>query len=190
MDDITNVNEEVVEGTAEAVEETTKTYTEDELQAEVTKQLEEAKKSFDEQLADAVKKELEKSKMTAEEKAKAEFDEARTTLEKERTEFEKEKITLAVEKELVKHNLSTELVDLVISDTKENSIKNVEKLKTAIDVEVQKVVDERFKGSTPKSGGTIVTITQETFNKMSYSEKAKLFEENKELYETLTGGNQ
>lgn len=189
MEEITNLNEEVVEETAGAVEETEKTYTEDELQAEVTKQLEEAKKSFDEQLAEAVKRELEKSKMSTEEKAKAEFEEAKATLEKEKADFEKEKITLAVEKELVKYNLSTELKDFLIADTKENSVKNVEKLKAVIDLEVQKVVGEKLKGSTPKAGGTTLTITQEMFNKMSYGEKAKLYEENKELYQTLRGGN-
>lgn len=37
-----------------------------------------------------------------------------------------------------------------------------------------------------KSGG----VTKEQFDKMGYSERAKLFTENKELYNQLTGGNE
>lgn len=42
----------------------------------------------------------------------------------------------------------------------------------------------------PNPEGGTVTITKEQFDKMKYSERLQLFNENKELYDQLAGGNE
>lgn len=60
-----------------------------------------------------------------------------------------------------------------------------------VDEQKKAALAEAVKGTpvppTSNSGGN--NVTKEQFNQMTYSERAKLFEENQDLYNTLNGGN-
>jgi putative sigma-54 modulation protein len=56
-----------------------------------------------------------------------------------------------------------------------------------VDEAVEKLVNERLKGSTPKSSTSKGnSITKEQFSKMGLAERQKLYTENRELYNKLS----
>ncbi|MDO5096709.1 MAG: DUF4355 domain-containing protein [Peptostreptococcaceae bacterium] len=127
----------------------------------------------------------EKATMTADERAKAEFEEEKAKLEADRAIFHRQKIELAVVKELSKENLSPAFAGFLIAEDEEKSLANIKTLKEAFDKAVEAAVGERLKGSEPKRGTTTNTVTKEEFEKMSYAQRAELANSNPELYRQL-----
>lgn len=177
-----------------------KTFTQEEvdkmLQAETdrktTKALQTAKEKweaeFKEKLA-AEKSEAEKlATMTAEERTKAELDAQKAAFEQERQSFLKEKLELQTIKELSAEGLPTEFSTYVMAESAEDTSNNIKAFKSEWQKAIEAAIDERLKGRTPSASNTSgAAITKEQFNKMGYKERAKLIEENPELYQELRG---
>lgn len=186
---------EVVENTTEEAKETDtasndlqKMYTQQEYDAEIKRLKEETEKNLESRVSDEVKKALERAKMSAEEKEKAEFDEEKEKFIKEKEEFNKAKISLNAEKALLEEGLSTDFKEYILSDTEEETLNNIKSFKAIFSKAVEDKVNERLKGNTPKVGAVNVSITKEEFNKMTYSERIKIFKTNPDLYEILKEG--
>ena len=80
-----------------------------------------------------------------------------------------------------------EFSDFLVADTEEATTQRVDLFKSAFNEAVEKLVNERLKGSVPKVGtSTKKEITKEQFKKMDLAQRQKLFMENKELYNKLS----
>ena len=169
-----------------------KTYTEEELQKQlqsatdkrVTEALKTAKEKWEAEYNE--KLEAEKSQaeelasMTAEERARAEFEKEKSEWLKEKSTFEKEKMKLETTKLLDAEGLPISFVDYVLTDSAEGVKENIKVFKEQWNKELDEAITERLKGKAPASGSLqhkdIVNMTKEEFGKLSYRERAKMLE--------------
>lgn len=175
-----------------------KTYTEEELksqlQSETDKRVSQALKTAQEKWEAEFKEKLEAEKseaeklgaMSAEERAKAEFEKEKAKFEEDRRTYQREKLELQTVKELSALNLPTEFSGYVLADSADEIKANIATFKGQWESAIEQAVNDRLKGKTPKvETGATHTITKEQFNKMGYKERAKLMDENPELYQSL-----
>ena len=179
------VNEEVIENieTTEQVEnvevKNEKTFTQEELDKILNKKFAQWQKKTEEAKLEAERK----AKLTEAEK----LAEERKEFEALKKQFEYEKRVNSTSKVLASNNLPVEFADFLISDSDEATTQRVDLFKNAFNEAVEKLVNERLKGNTPKSSAsTINTMTKEKFRSMSYKEKMDLYNNNKDLFEKLS----
>ncbi len=144
-------------------ENTPKTYTAEELQAETDRRVTEAVKTANAKSEEAFKKQLEtaradwekESKMTAAEREKAAQEKAKAEFEKEKAAFERERLVSRVGTQLIKNGLPEEIAELITASgaTEETIGEGIAALKTAFDKAVELAVNEKLKGTPPKTGG-------------------------------------
>ena len=183
-----NVNEnETVEAGTEggAVEADTvevkeeKTFTQAELDKILNKKFAQWQKKTEEAKAEAERK----AKLTEAEK----LAEERKEFEAMRKQFEYEKRVNSTSKTLASNNLPVEFADFLIGDTDEATTQRVDLFKNAFNEALEKAVNERLKGKTPKiSMSSSTAITKEKFRSMSYKEKMDLYNKDKDLFEKLS----
>ena len=179
------VNEEVIENieTTEQVEnvevKNEKTFTQEELDKILNKKFAQWQKKTEEAKLEAERK----AKLTEAEK----LAEERKEFEAMRKQFEYEKRVNSTSKVLASNNLPIEFADFLIADDDEATTNRVDLFKNAFNEAVEKLVNERLKGSTPKSSiSKGNSITKEQFSKMGLTERQKLYTENRELYNKLS----
>ena len=136
-------------------------------------------------------KKTEEAKIEAERKAKLteaeKLAEERKEFEAMRKQFEYEQRVNSTSKVLASNNLPIEFSDFLVADTEEATTQRVDLFKNAFNEAVEKLVNERLKGSVPKVGtSTKKEITKEQFKKMDLAQRQRLFMENKELYNKLS----
>ena len=136
-------------------------------------------------------KKTEEAKIEAERKAKLteaeKLAEERKEFESMKRQFEYEQRVNSTSKVLASNNLPIEFSDFLVADTEEATTQRVDLFKNAFNEAVEKLVNERLKGSVPKVGtSTKKEITKEQFKKMDLAQRQKLFMENKELYNKLS----
>lgn len=189
------MEEETITTTAEEV----KTYTEEEVQAmlqketdrKTTKALETAKSKWEAEYQaklETEKSEAEKlAKMSEAERFEAELAKQKDAFESERAQFNREKLELQTVKELAAEGLPTEFSSYVLADSAETIKENIKTFKTKWQAGIEKAVDERLQGKTPKTANKPngEVITKEQFSKMGYNERLNLFNLNPDLYEQL-----
>ncbi|NDO19939.1 DUF4355 domain-containing protein [Lachnospiraceae bacterium MD329] len=144
-------------------ENTPKTYTAEELQAETDRRVTEAVKTANAKSEEAFKKQLEtaradwekESKMTVAEREKAAQEKAKAEFEKEKAEFERERLVSRAGTQLIKNGLPEEIAELITaSGAAEETIgEGIAALKAAFDKAVELAVNEKLKGTPPKTGG-------------------------------------
>ena len=182
----TSVNEEVVDNTAAANEET-KTYTQEEvlalLQSEADKRVTAALKKQQKQY----EKQLSLSKLDGDERAKAEKDNRIAELEEQLAQFTIERNKSELKSVLGSRGLSAEFADIInITDDIEASQANIDKLDKLFKAAVRAEVEKRLAGNTPKGNGSAnVELTKESAKKMSIKEMAELQRTNPEMYKKL-----
>ena len=184
MENIENnvVNEEIkVESTetnqVEVKEE--KTFTQEELDKILSKKFAQWQKKTEEAKAEAERK----AKLTEAEK----LAEERKEFERMKMQFEYEQRVNSTSKVLASNNLPIEFADFLIGDSDEATTQRVDLFKNAFNEALEKAVNERLKGKTPKvSTSKNEGITKEQFNKMDLVQRQKLFVENRELYDKLS----
>lgn len=144
-------------------ENTPKTYTAEELQAETDRRVTEAVKTANAKSEEAFKKQLKEaradwekeSKMTAAEREKAAAEKAKAEFEKEKAAFEHERLVSRAGTQLIKNGLPEEIAELITASgaTEETIGEGIAALKTAFDKAVELAVNEKLKGTPPKTGG-------------------------------------
>ena len=187
MENIENnvVNEEVTENieTTEQVEnvevKNEKTFTQEELDKILNKKFAQWQKKTEEAKLEAERK----AKLTEAEK----LAEERKEFEALKKQFEYEKRVNSTSKVLASNNLPVEFADFLISDSDEATTQRVDLFKNAFNEAVEKLVNERLRGRTPKtSTSKALEITKEEFRKMSLQKQAQLKATKPELYKELT----
>lgn len=108
-------------------------------------------------------------------------------IEKMQKESLKKDLTNKAIKIATDKKLPVDLVDFLIGESEESTVKNIEKLESAFNTNLETLVQERLKTNSyvpPKNDGN-TSITKEDFNKMGYLERVKLSSENPDLYKQL-----
>lgn len=167
----------------------------DDVQSKIDEALNAERKKWDAELetrlSEAISESERLAKLNADERAEAERQKEQEKFEKERAKYEREKLEFETGKSLMDKGLSPQFASFLAQDNAETTKANIDAFEKAFNEEVQAAVVDKLKGTAPKAGtDKAAAITQEAFNKMSYTERVKLYNENKETYEKLTGGNQ
>jgi hypothetical protein len=136
-------------------------------------------------------KKTEEAKIEAERKAKLteaeKLAEERKEFEAMRKQFEYEKRVNSTSKVLASNNLPVEFADFLIAESDEATTQRVDLFKNAFNSAVEKLVNERLKGNTPKVGTSkTLEVTKEQFKKMDLMQRQELFNKNRELYNKLS----
>lgn len=148
----------------------TKTFTQEELDKIIEKRLARALKKAEEEKAEAERL----AKMSAEERAKEEFRKEKEKFEQERKQYQREKLELQVTKELATKELPTEFSKYLLGDNAESCMENIKTFETVWQKAIEKAVDAKLKGSTPKSGNSSATSYGiEDLEKLSMDEYIK-----------------
>ncbi|BDR64428.1 DUF4355 domain-containing protein [Clostridium tetani] len=155
-----------------------KTFTQEELEKIISKRLERERKKADEEKAEAERL----AKMSAEERAKAEFEKEKRKFEEERKSFQKQQLELEVIKELTNKNLPTDFSKYLIAEDAETCMENIKTFETEFSDAIEKAVQERLKGGyTPPKTETTKTYSMEDLKNMSVEEINKNWEQIKNI---------
>lgn len=133
------------------------------------------------------KEELAKEKMTEEEKAKFELEKREKELADREKELLKRDLTIKTVDLLKENELPLEFRDFLIGQDEDSTVRKVDTFKKLWKEEMKKAIDEVYKsnGRTIKKSTTDTNLTKEEFNKMSYTEKLELYNNDKDLYRKL-----
>lgn len=174
------------ENTQETTQEV-KTYTQEEvdklLQSEadrrVTDALNKQKKKYE--------KEISLSKLTEEERVKAESEARIAELEEQLREFQKEKNKSELKTILASRGISAEFVDfLLIDDEPKAALENLDKFEKVFNNAVKAEVERRLAGNIPQGNGSRNGgLTKEQFDKLSLFEQRQLLMQNKDYEQFL-----
>lgn len=188
----TSVVEEVTEqaSTQEQNETTEKTFTQAELDDIVQKRLSKAEKSFEKKIQERIDEAEKLRKMNAEQKAEYEAKKqadyiAELEAQINRSGLEKEASKMLSEAGVV---ASDEILAFVVKDEAEATQEAVTSFTSLVNTLADKKVSQMLKGKTPtrveqsKAG----LKTKEEFQQMSYAERAKIYQENPDLYTQLS----
>ena len=183
-----NVNEEEqsAEQVEQVVEQSVKTFTQEEVDKMIQKRLSRERKDIEAKI-EAERQEAERlAKLSEAERQKAMFEKQVAEFEATKKAFEQEKLLNETSKQLASKNLPIEFAEMLKAQDAESTFENIKIFEAKFNEAVEKLVNERLKGNTPKaksdvSGG----MTKETFNKMSYQERLALFNSDPELYDKL-----
>ena len=186
-----NVNEQTVEQTTEQTaeqtkEQTVKTFTQEEVDKIVNKRLARERKDIEAKI-EAERAEAERlAKMSEAEKQQALFKKQVAEFEATKKAFESEKLLNETSKQLASKNLPIEFAEMLKANDAESTFENIKIFEAKFNEAVEKLVNERLKGKTPKAQtGAVDGVTKEAFNKMSYKERLELFNSDPELYNKL-----
>lgn len=139
------------------------TYTQEEfdkqLQSEadkrVTEALKTAKAKWESDYKDKLKKEKDEAarlaKMSAEDRAKEEFEKQKQDFETERKQFERDRLELQVKKDLNEQGLNESFSSFLIGEDADSSLANIKSFKGAWDKALSEAVKEKLKGEPPKA---------------------------------------
>lgn len=159
-----------------------KTYTDEELQkliqSESDKRVTQAMKTAEQKWQKEYEKKLEDekseaeklAKMSAEERAKAEFEKEKKKFDDERTKFNRDRLELETAKELGKQGLDVEFSSFLMGENAESTNENIKLFKEKFDSAVEKAVTDRLKGKTPKTTDKNTTISVDSLKGMSIDE--------------------
>lgn len=140
---------------------TPKTYTEKELQSETDRRVTEALKTAQSKWVADYEKKLKSekdeaarlAKMSAEERAQAEFEKERKEFERERESHNKERLEFECTKQLAAESLPVEFASMLTGADADATKKNIKTFKDAFAKAVEVSVKERLKGKTPNLPG-------------------------------------
>ena len=187
-----NVNEQEVVGRAEepTVEHTeqepvVKTFTQEEVDKMIQKRLARERKDIEAKI-EAERAEAERlAKMSEAEKQQALFKKQVAEFEATKRAFEQEKLLNETSKQLASKNLPIEFAEMLKAQDAESTFENIKIFEAKFNEAVERLVNERLKGNTPKVKSDVSGMTKESFDKMSYQERVALFNSDPELYDKL-----
>lgn len=145
---------------------------------------------IDEKVQKALEKEKDLSKLSKEDREKAELAEERKQIEAEKRRIKLQDQRYQAIDELQERKLPKEFVDYVVEEDAEKTLENIKTFEAAfnaaVDAKVEEQVSEALKGKAPKrpgnKGNMANPFAKETFN---LTEQGRLLKENPELYKML-----
>ena len=186
-----NVNGQTVEQTTEpnvekTTEPTVKTFTQEEVDKMIQKRLSRERKDIEAKIEAERREAEELAKLSEAEKQKKLFEKQVAEFEATKRAFEQEKLLNETSKQLASKNLPIEFAEMLKAEDAESTFENIKIFEAKFNEAVERLVNERLKGKTPKAQtGAVEGVTKEAFNKMSYKERLELYNSDPELYNKL-----
>lgn len=181
-----NTNVEEVQETEEA-----RTYTQEEveklLQSEADKRVTAALKKAERKQEAAVKEAARLAKMDEEQRYQYELEQREKAIAAKERELALAENKAAAATVLSNRGLSAELVNLVVAEDADVMNANISLLEKAFKQSVKNEVEKRLASTTPKKNLPMDNaITQESFRHMSLAQQVEIFNNQPELYKSLT----
>jgi uncharacterized membrane-anchored protein YjiN (DUF445 family) len=129
-----------------------KLFTQEELDKIIEKRLARALKKAEEEKIEAERL----AKMSEAERQQALFDKEKAKFEEERKQYQREKMELEVMKQMSSKGLPVEFSKYLIADDAETALNNIKIFEAEWQKAIEKAVNEKLKGSTPKAGSGVV----------------------------------
>ena len=187
-----NANEQTTEPNVEQpnveqpTEPTVKTFTQEEVDKMIQKRLSRERKDIEAKIEAERREAEELAKLSEAEKQKKLFEKQVAEFEATKRAFEQEKLLNETSKQLASKNLPIEFAEMLKAQDAESTFENIKIFEAKFNEAVEKLVNERLKGKTPKAQtGAVDGVTKEAFNKMSYKERLELYNSDPELYNKL-----
>ena len=178
---------EVLELTPEELQRKIDSEADRRLDKVLKKKQQEWESELQQRIDEAIKEQQRLSKLSEKERKEEEIRKREEELEKRLKELERKELKADAIGVLNEKELPTSFVDFLLADDAESTLANINAFKEAFDNAVAEKVKEALAGKPPKKNPThTVGITKEQFEKMGYSERIKLYNENPELYEQLS----
>ena len=143
-----------------------KTYTEDEfnskLESETDRRVTEAlntargkwEKEYNQKMEEAKKDAERRAKLSADEKAREDFQKERDAFEKEKQALYRDKLEVNTRKNLRDEGLNEDFATFLMGNDEETTKENIKIFKSDFDEKVKEEVERRLKGTAPKTGVT------------------------------------
>lgn len=132
------------------------TFTKEEAEAIASKRLAEEQAKWEKEYQEKLEKERAEAeklaKMSADQRAKAEFEKQQQKFEEDRRAFEQERLNLEVRKQLSDNGLDQDFATFLIGVDAESSLENINQFKEAFNKAVESEVIKKISGNTPKAG--------------------------------------
>lgn len=178
--------QEQTETTEVKAKEEAKTFTQEEVDKIIAKRIAREKKDIEAKIEAERKQAEELAKLSEQDKAKKLLEIKEKELEEKIKAFENEKLLNETSKQLASKNLPTEFAEILKGVDAETTFENIKVFEEKFNAALEVKVNERLRGNVPKVATKVAgTITKEDFAKMSYADRVKLFNENRELYNQL-----
>lgn len=163
-----NVVEDVVEGGATTEVKEVKTFTQEEVDKMISKRLQRERKDIEAKIEAERKEAEELAKLSEQEKQKKLFEKQVKEFEETKRAFENEKLLNETSKQLAAKNLPIEFAGLLKGNDAETTFENIKMFEVKFNEALEKMVNERLKGSTPKTA-TIKTSQDNPYSKSSWN---------------------
>ena len=163
-----NVVEDVVEGGATTEVKEVKTFTQEEVDKMISKRLQRERKDIEAKIEAERKEAEELAKLSEQEKQKKLFEKQVKEFEETKRAFENEKLLNETSKQLAAKNLPIEFAEMLKGNDAETTFENIKMFEVKFNEALEKMVNERLKGSTPKTA-TIKTSQDNPYSKSSWN---------------------
>lgn len=138
--------------------------------ARVTQALATAKEKWDKEAIENLDEAKKLEKMTAEQRAKYQFDKDKAAFDAEKKAFERQQLVLATGKELVKRGLDASFADVLTCDTAEETAAKIDKFEETFRNAVSNSISNKMRGTAPRDKTQGTTITMDSIKSMSVEE--------------------
>ena len=165
-----------------------KTFTQSEVNEMIQKRVARAMKDKDSEIESAKNEATKLAKMNKDQKKDYELQQAQQQAQEAEAKLARYQLRDAARKQLVDggYTPTDADIDLIVTDKAESTQSNAQALLDMVERIKSSVRDDLLKGTTPKTSGSQVKTPSETqFEKMSYSQRLQLKNDNPELYEQL-----
>ena len=163
-----NVVEDVVEGGATTEVKEVKTFTQEEVDKMISKRLQRERKDIEAKIEAERKEAEELAKLSEAEKQQKLFEKQVKEFEETKRAFENEKLLNETSKQLAAKNLPIEFAEMLKGNDAETTFENIKMFEVKFNEALEKMVNERLKGSTPKTA-TIKTSQDNPYSKSSWN---------------------
>lgn len=138
--------------------------------ARVTQALATAKEKWDKEAIENLDEAKKLEKMTAEQRAKYQFDKEKAAFDAEKKAFERQQLVLATGKELIKRGLDASFADVLTGDTAEETAAKIDKFEETFRGAVANSISNKMRGTAPRDKTQGTTITMDSIKSMSVEE--------------------
>lgn len=167
---------------------TAKTFTQEELNAIIDKRLERERRDAQARIDKAVTEAQKLAKMNAEERAEHERQELQKTLAQREAEITKRELRAEAKSQLSDKGLPIELAEVLPYTDAETTNAAMDAVEKVFRAAVERGVTERLKGNPPKVGQPAQGTTIAEPEKLSYAQRAELYQKDLSQYKKLFGG--
>ena len=169
--------------------ETPKTYTQEEvdalLQRETDRRVSQALATAERKNAAKLREAEKLASMTAEEKFRYELDQREAAIAEKEHQLLLAENRAEASKILAEKHLSQTFLDFVTADTADEMNERITRIERAFKASVKDEVEARLGKSSPKLSSAPGNMTKAEFNSLSLAEKQKLYETDRELYNSF-----